>query len=65
MEITCMKYNLTMLLVALVSICVLGFESVIKIKLEKGSVNLVFVPIFNPCAYTLYILRHYTNILFK
>jgi hypothetical protein len=30
MENTCMKYHLTMLLIALVSICVLGFESVIK-----------------------------------
>jgi hypothetical protein len=29
MENTCQKYNLTMLLIALVSICVHGFESVI------------------------------------
>jgi len=31
MENTCLAYNLTMLLVALVSICVLGFESAIKV----------------------------------
>jgi len=30
-EKKCLTYNLTMLLVALVSICVLGFESVIKV----------------------------------
>jgi hypothetical protein len=30
MENTCLTYNLTLLLIALVSICVLRFESVIK-----------------------------------
>jgi len=30
MECTCITYNLTMLLIVLVSICVFGFETVIK-----------------------------------
>ena len=32
-------------------------------KLEKGSVNLVFIPVFKPRAHKLDILRHFTNIL--
>ena len=33
-------------------------------KLDKGSVNLIFITVFKPHTHKLYILRHCTNIVY-
>ena len=40
-----------------------GF-SVFGAKMGKGSLNLTFIPVFNPHTHKLYILRHCTNIVY-